>query len=236
MRLRLRIAAVLAVVGVLHARTPALLPAQEFLDRGVFLITRGGAESGREEFAIRTGPVPGGGQGMRAVSSTRSGAREIQQVLELTAGFVPVSFQQTVTTDGRVTSRISAQLAGIRFSARLTSQDGETAREFPVRAPVAVLGDEAFSAFYFVPRPTSDAPRAVFIVRPTDVRAVAASVEAAGADTVAIGGTRVSALRYLLRIADGDERQFWITASGDLLQVSLPALQVVATRAEMPAR
>src|SRR3990167_647528 len=136
--------------------TPALAPApgaaQELFDRGVFVITRSGAEVGREEFALRAA-TGRGAAGLLAVATTRVDGREIQRALEVTRDYVPVSFQQTETSGGRVVARVSAQLSGIRLSARSSSPEGETAREFPVRPPVIILSDDAFSAFYFVPRP-----------------------------------------------------------------------------------
>jgi hypothetical protein len=190
-----------ALVALLAVPAAAPAEAQELFDRGVFVITRAGAEVGREEFALRAA-TGRGAAGLLAVSTTRVNGREIQRALEVTREYVPVSFQQTETSGGRVVSRVTAQLSGIRVSARIASQDGETAREFPVRPPVIILSDDGYSAYYFVPRPDS-------------------------------GQERVAARHFRLRIGS-DERHFWFTASGDLLQVSQPARNVIATRAEAP--
>ena len=212
------------------------LTAQEFLDRGTFVIARGGSEVGREEFAIRPTVGRQGQSGVLAVSTVRENGRELRHALELTADHTPVTFQQTESAGGRVVRRLSAQLAGLRFSARLTSADGEAAREFPVRAPAVVLGDDAFNEYYFVPRPTDDTPRAVSVVRPGDARATAGTVEALGTDTVTIGDRTVAARRFALRLQDGEERLFWVTDSGDLVRVALPATGTTATRSEPPRR
>lgn len=212
------------------------LGAQEFLDRGTFVITRGGSEVGREDFAIRPTVGRQGQSGVLAVSTVREGGRELQHALELTADHTPVTFQQTESAGGRVVRRLSAQLAGLRFSARLTSSDGEAAREFPVRAPAVILGDDAFNEYYFVPRPSDGTPRAVSVVRPGDERATAGTVEALGTDTVTVGNRAVAARRFALRLQDGEERLFWVTLSGDLVRVALPATGTIATRAELPRR
>lgn len=212
------------------------LAAQDFLDRGTFIIARGGSEVGREEFAIRTTVGRQGHSGVLAVSTVRYPGRELQHALELTAEHAPLSFQQTETAGGRVVRHLAAQLAGIRYSARLTSADGESAREFPVQAPVVVLGDDAFNEYYFVPRPADGGPRTVSVVRPGDARAVRAGVQAGGTDTVTVAGRALEARRYTLRLEDGEERHFWLTAAGDLLRVALPATGTVATRAEPPRR
>jgi hypothetical protein len=213
----------------------APLGAQEFLDAGTFVVQRGGMEAGREEFAIRPTTGRQGGN-VLLVSTSRLPAREIQQALELASDHTPVSFQQTETAGGRVVRRVSAQLAGIRFSARIVSNEGETAREFPVRSPVAILGEESYADFYFVPRPEAGSSRTVSVVRAQDVRPVTGSVANLGPDTVRVAGRQVAAQRFALRLADGDERQFWFTAAGDLLQVAVPGADLVATRAELPRR
>lgn len=225
----------LAATATLALASTAPLGAQEFLDAGTFLVQRGGTETGREEFAIRPTAGRQGGT-VLLVSTTRLPAREVQQALELATDHTPVTFQQTETAGGRVVRRVSAQLAGVRFSARIVSTDGETAREFPVSSPVAILGDESYAGFYFVPRPEAGSSRTVSIVRAQDVRPVSGSVANLGPDTLTIAGRQVAAQRFALRLADGDERQFWFSAAGDLLQVAVPGSGVVATRAELPRR
>ncbi|HWO89232.1 MAG TPA: DUF6134 family protein [Gemmatimonadales bacterium] len=206
--------------------------AQEVYDAGVFLVRRGGAEAGREEYTIRATSTRGG-RGILAVSRSRVAGRALDVALELTGDQQPVSFTQTEVQGGTVVGRYSAQIAGIRFSARISSQSGESSREFPVRAPLLVLGDDTYVPFYFAPRTEPGTPRAVSVVRPQDARAASATVESLGSDTVTVGGRQLAAEHFVLRIADGDERHFWFTANGDLVRVAVPATQTVATRAEL---
>ncbi len=226
----------LLTVLALAALNAAPIRAQQFLDAGTFLLTVNGAEAGRVEYAIRPNPSRQGEPGVLLVATARLRGREIQHALELTASHVPVSFQQTETVGGRPVRRVAAQLVGTRFSVRVTSADGEAAREFPARPPVAVLGEEDYAGFYFVPRAETGSPRGVTIVRAQDGRAVQATVEALGPDTVTVGGQTVGAQRFLLRMADGDERAFWFTSGGDLLRVTIPRQGLVATRTEIQGR
>jgi hypothetical protein len=224
------------VIGITVAGLAPPLAAQDFLDRGVFTITRAGGEVGREEFAIRASPGRGGQSGVLVVSTVSYQGREIQHSLELTADHTPVTFRQTETAGGRAVRHIAAQLAGLRYSARISSPEGEAAREFPVRPPAVILADDAFSTYYFVPRPTDGQARVVNVVRPGESRAFGATVEGGANDTVSIAGRTIEARRYSLRLENGDQRLFWLTPTGDLLRVALTATGTVATRAEPPQR
>jgi len=230
MKLSLVAAGAIAALALCAARP---LAAQQFLDAGSFLLERAGAEAGRVEFAIRPSPGRQGVPGVLLVATARLRGREIQHALELIDN-VPVSFQQTETAGGRVARRVSAQLAGTRFSVRIASSDGESAREFPVRPPVALLGEEDYAGFYYVPRAAQGEQTGLTVVRASDARPVAATVEGMGNDSVTIGATSFSARKYALRLADGDERLFWVTETGDLLRVVVPATGMVATRTEAP--
>ncbi len=222
----------------LHALPFALLAlaplsaarAQDVYDRGIFVIMRGQAEAGREEFSIRSS-TSRGAPAFLAVSTLRMGGREVQRALEVSHDYLPLSFQQTESSAGRIVSRISAQLTGIRFSARVATQDGETAREFPVHAPVVILGDDAYSAFYFVPHPDAG-ERDVSVISPGD-RPVHGDVTAQSLDTVRVAGQPVVARRYTLKVGVS-QRQFWFTPAGDLVQVADSTRGLIATRLELP--
>jgi len=221
------------------ALCPCVSEAQQVIDAGTFIIVRGSAEAGREEFAIRQAAGRGGQHGERNIvvaSTTRLPGREIQVALEVSGDQTPISLEQTESSGGRTARHVQARLTGNRFSARITSGDGESAREFPVRPPVALISDEAYASFYFMPRADQGAHKPVTIIRSRDVRLVTGSVIHQGADTVMIGTRRVAANKYLLRLSDGDERQFWFTSAGDLLQVAVPSAGIVATRAALNDR
>lgn len=222
--------------ALLLLAAPGSAGAQEFLDRGTFIITQAGGEIGREEFAIRPTVGLQGQPGVLAVSTVRLMNREQRSALELTGQHVPRSLQITTTQAGRVVLQFAAQLSGARLSARYSTQATESAREFPASAPVVMLPEDLASAFYFVPHAEAGRPRAVTVVRPQDTRAQAATVEAQGPDSVAIEGRQLPCLRFELKIGDGDIRRFWVTASGDLLSVFAPNRDITATRSEAPRR
>ena len=236
MRLRLLLAALPFVARA--------LPAQEFVDRGVFVIERGSAETGRVEFAIRHSTGSQAHGGLLVVSSTRTPAHEVQIALELSADSEPVSFTETETEQGRLTRRVSAALSGRRFSARASSMEREVARELPVVPPVAILGDDDYLGYQFLPRPDSGRTIAVTVVQARDLTPAQATVRDLGIDSLHLGTRTVAAQHYALRVTgdqsapvastDGDpspERQFW-DLDGRLMRVMVPETGLVATRTE----
>ena len=226
----------LAAVATVTFAAPGKGVAQEFLDQGAFLISRDGAEIGREDFAIRATPGRQGRPGVLAVSTDRYREREIRAALELTNDHVPVSYEVDVTVAGHLTERLSGQLGRGRFAVRLVTQAGEVVREFPVPSAVVVLDDDGFDQFYFLPRPGADASQPVSILRPREMRAVTGEVRALGVDAVVVGTRSVPAEHYALTLPGGHVREFWFSPSGSLLKVAIPARSIIAIRSSLPAR
>jgi hypothetical protein len=221
----------LVALGVLTAPSPP--PGQGFLDQGVFLIARDGIAAGREEFAIRRTPGKQGQGGMLAVATARFRDRELRAALELTADYIPVSYQVDVTSGGRLVERLNGQFGRGRFAVRIVTPTGEVAREFPVPRGTAVLDDDTYDQFYFLPRPDDGAPRRVTVLRPRRTRIDSGEVRAMGPDTVMVAGHAVLAARYSLRLSRGESWEFWFSASGDLLKVAVPGTSVTATRSSV---
>lgn len=209
--------------------------AQEFLDRGTFLIERAGTEVGREDFAIRR--TTGGGPGaILAVATVHYRDRDLRPALELTGDLAPLSYQLDISAGGRVVERFSAQFARGRIAARIATQQREVLREFPAPPPaaVAVLDDDAFHQFYFLPRAAGGGTRALRLLLPRTPTLVDATVRRVGPDTVTVAGRSLPADRFALHLEDGEERIFWFTPSGDLLRVAIPRRDLVATRTSLP--
>ena len=72
-------ARITALAAALAAAAATRVPAQEFLDRGTFVIERGGIEVGREEFAIRRA---GGSVGAPTRASAEKGQRIFEYIKE----------------------------------------------------------------------------------------------------------------------------------------------------------
>jgi hypothetical protein len=222
------------VVALVAAATPAA--AQEFLDRGTFLIQRAGNEVGREDFAIRRAAARSGTSGILAVATVHYRDRELRPALDLTGDLQPVGYQLDVSSSGRVVERLSVQFGRGRIGVRLASQQREVLREFPAAAGITVLDDDAFHQFYFLPRAAAGGTLRLQLLLPQSPAIVGGAVRRVGADTVTVGGHTLPADHFALLLDTGEERAFWFTASGDLLRVAIPSREIVATRIALPPR
>jgi len=224
----------LTVVAVAAAARPA--PAQEFLDRGTFLIERGGNEVGREDFAIRRGPARAGAGSILAVATVHYRDRELRPALDLSGDLRPVGYQLDVSSGGRVVERLSVQFGRGRIGVRLAGQQREVLREFPAALGIAVLDDDVFHQFYFLPRAASGGVVSLRLLLPRAPAIVGGAVRRIGDDTVSVSGRKLPADHFALLLDTGEERDFWFTASGDLLRVAIPSREIVATRTALPPR
>lgn len=224
------------IAAALAALAAAPAAAQTFLDQGVLTIERGRTQAGREEFAIRTTPGRLGHPGVLAVATDTYRDREVRAALELTDDHAPVTFQVDVSGRGGLIERISGQFGRGRVALRRVTPQGESVREFPVPPKVAVLDDDGFDQYAFLPRPDPGSTTAVKLLLPRASRVVDATVRALGPDTLTIGSQRLVASQYALTLAAGEERRFWCSAGGELLKVALPAQRITATRTAPPSR
>jgi len=223
-----------AALGFAVAAAARPAPAQEFLDRGTFLIERAGNEVGREEFAIRSARAGAGG--ILAVATVHYRDRELRSALDLTGDLQPVGYQLDVSSAGRVVERLSIQFGRGRIAVRLASQQREGLREFPAEPRIAVLDDDIFHQFYFLPRAAAGGVLALRFLQPRSPAVVGGTVRRVGPDTVSVGGRTLPADHFALLLDTGEERDFWFTAAGDLLRVAIPSREIVATRTALPPR
>jgi hypothetical protein len=230
-----RLVAVAAICAGLAGAAPTVR-AQGLLDQGFFLITSDGNEIGREDFVIRTTPGRQGLGGVQAVATVRYRDRDYRAALELTRDRIPVSYQGDATAAGRVVERLIGQCGRGRCAVRVVTQAGEVAREFPVPPLFAVLDDDTFDQFSFLPRATGAAPLRIAVVRPRQSAVVAGEIRDLGPDSVAIADRGIAAEHYALTLPASDVREFWVTSAGVLLKVFLPGTGITATRSSLPGR
>ncbi|HET7584068.1 MAG TPA: hypothetical protein VFK13_04125 [Gemmatimonadaceae bacterium] len=222
--------AALFPVALLAAPTLAL--AQAVIDQGSFTITHDGARVGREEFTIRRQPAPGGGPAIIARARVTLDGKRLTPALRASAAGEPDAYEIEVRSGLDVAERLRLDAGRGRFSARLRTPDGESAREYMVADGALILDDDVFHQYYFVAqRPENSSIPVVIPRRNTQVTMRVAS---GGTERVVIGGSALQARVIVLTAPGGDVRRIWVDDAGRVLKVALEGRGIVATRDEPP--
>ena len=220
----------LAGIALLGAALPVAAQVA-VVDEGSFTIAHHGTRIGREEFAIRRTPGPGGDV-LVANATVVYTDRRLSPALQTDAAGAPLRYQVEVSAGADVQERLQGRVGRGRFSAQLRTPRGESAREYVVADGALILYDDVFHQYYFVARAGRTGTLPVVVPR-RNVQ-VSMRVESDGMDVVAIGGARLSATRYVMTEPDGATRRIWVDAEGRVLKVTLDARGITATRDDPP--
>jgi hypothetical protein len=201
------------------------------VDEGSFTIAHSGTRIGREEFAIRRTPNPGGDI-LVANATVVYTDRRLSPALQTDAAGAPLRYQVEVSAGADVQERLQGRVGRGRFSAQLRTPRGESAREYVVADGALILDDDVFHQYYFLAR--AGRTGAVPVVVPRRNVQLTMRVENQGADAVTIDGSRIAATRYVMTEPDGATRRIWVDSEGRVLRVSLDARGITATRDEPP--
>ena len=201
------------------------------VDEGSFTISHNGARIGREEFAIRRTPSPGGDL-LVANATVVYTDRRLSPALQTDAAGAPLRYQVEVSVGADVQERLQGRVGRGRFSAQLRTPRGESAREYVVADGALILDDDVFHQYYFLAR--AGRTGAVPVVVPRRNVQVTMRVDNEGVDAVVISGSRVAATRYVMTEPDGATRRIWVDAQGRVLKVSLESRGITATRDDPP--
>ena len=122
---------------------------------------------------------------------------------------------------------------GGRFSARVQSARGESAKEYIVANGALILDDDVFHQYFFLARraPVGSVP----VVVPRRSTQLTMRVEPLGGERVTVGGRALEARRFRLTEPGGAVRELWTDDAGRVLRVEIPSRGVVAVRDDPPA-
>lgn len=213
------------------AGAPPLVAQVTVVDEGSFTISRNGEPVGREEFRIARTP---GGEGDVVVAQATvsyGGAQRLSPALQTDAAGAPIKYVVEVKT-GPEQEKLSGTVGRGRFSARIQTPRGESAKEFIVSDGALVLDDDIFHQYYFLAH--NGRTGAVAVVVPRRHVQLAMNVAERGTESVTIGGQRIDARRLVLSERGGNERIILVDAQGRVLKVSIPSRGVVALRDDPP--
>jgi hypothetical protein len=220
------------IAGLALLGLPLAAPAQvAVVDEGSFTISREGTRIGREEFAIRRTPNPGGDV-LVANATVIYTDRRLSPALQTDAAGAPLRYQVEVTVGSDVQERLQGRVGRGRFSAQLRTPRGESAREYVVADGALILDDDVFHQYYFLAR--AGRTGLVPVVVPRRNVQVTMRVDNEGADAVTIRGNRIAATRYAMTEPDGSTRRIWVDGEGRVLRVTLDARGITALRDDPP--
>ena len=201
------------------------------VDEGSFTITRNGQTVGREEFTIRSTPGASGAQFV-ARGTVSYPDRRLAPALSADSSGAPLQYQVEVRAGSEMEEMLSGRVGRGRFSARIQTPKGESAREYIVADGALIIDDDVFHQYFFLAR----AGRAgtVPVVVPRRNVQISMQVAQQGEEQLSIGGRPLAARRLLLTEPGGATRDVWVDASGRVLKVSIPARGVLAVRDDPP--
>ncbi|HET7564195.1 MAG TPA: DUF6134 family protein [Gemmatimonadaceae bacterium] len=221
-----------AIVSAIVLTAPVGIRAQvTTVDEGSFTIYRGAASIGRETFSIRRNVNPGGDVFV-ASAAVQLEDEHIAPALRTDASGAPLAYQVEVRTGSQVQERLSGQVGRGRFSARVKTPRGESAKEYIVSDGALVLDDDVFHQYYFLA--LGDRTGTVPVIIPRRNVQLAMQVEPLGTAPVSIGGDPITARRFKLTEPSGAVRQLWVDDKGRVLKVQLTAQGITAVRDEPP--
>jgi hypothetical protein len=229
----IRFARHLAGVALLaFAAAPALVAQVTVIDEGSFTISRNGEPVGREEFRIARTPGADGDMLVAQATVSYGGAQRLSPALQVDAAGAPLKYVVEVKMGPETQEKLSGTVGRGRFSARIQTPRGESAREFIVSDGALVLDDDIFHQYYFLAHGARSGP--VPVVVPRRNVQLAMNVTDRGSEAVTVGGRRLDARALVLSERGGSERTIWVDAQGRVLKVAIPARGLVAVRDDPP--
>ena len=222
-----------SLLAVLLATSAPALGAQvATVDDGSFTIQRAGQAVGREEFAIRATPGGAGRQYVATGTVTLTGQR-LSPALSADSTGAPVKYQvETRTSSAEGREFLSGQVGRGRFSARIQTPHGESAKEYIVSDGALILDDDVFHQYYFLGR--RDRAASVAVIVPRRNVQLSMRIEPKGDEQITIGGRVLAAHRLDLVEPGGVVRQLWVDDQGRVLRVEIPSRELVAIRDDPP--
>ncbi|MCA9737253.1 MAG: hypothetical protein R3E98_21090 [Gemmatimonadota bacterium] len=221
-------------VSILFAGAQALRAQEVTLDEGTFTIYEGDTEVGTETFSIR---ASGSGADRRVVAGAR---------VHVTGGGSPRDTETALELrgDDEHVVRYTAQVAGAepldvryeedapgRLSMIRRTSVGERAREMRAPDGMLVLDAGVVHHLHFAAARLRAGARQLPILVPIEGESGTVTLRDAGAGSVRVAGTEVSAQRMRVESSNGAALEVWLDGAGRVLAVERTAERGVAFRA-----
>ncbi|HEV8362965.1 MAG TPA: hypothetical protein VGQ52_05575 [Gemmatimonadaceae bacterium] len=201
------------------------------IDQGSFTITMNNQRIGREDFSIvEDASTPNPVVLAKATVEYRERGLRLQPVLKANA--VGASTEYEVVVRGGPIQKWTGQIERNRVRSFVSSERGQSAKEFVVSVGAMVLDDDVFHQYYLLAKRAGDGPIPVIVPQRNAQSTVTVTRE--GTERFEIGNVQIEAQKLAVTEASGPTREVWIDAQGRVLRVAIPSRGIVATRDEPP--
>lgn len=209
---------------------PSVAAAQRpLVDEGTLLVSRDGAQIGRESFRVQ---VAENGRYLTATSQASFGGVRVTPALSVdSASGTPVLYRVERRAPDTGIERLQATGRPGRLSTVAQRAGGEAAKEYVFSGNVVILEEDVYHHYAMLTLTGRTGTVAVVVPRRAEQRQ--ATIVDKGSDQIRIGGRSVSA-RHLTLLVGSEAHELWVDASGRLLKVAIPSRSVEAVREELP--
>lgn len=200
------------------------------LDEGRFTLFVDGREAGSETFRIqRTGT----GDEVRIVGTSTvhleraDGTHDMVPIIETGGDLTPVNYSNKIS--GARTAQVSGRAEAGRFVARVTSEEGESQREFRAGAGTVVLERDVAALYYFTARLVEEAGGTITAILPATGEQLRLRVASSEVEPFRFGRETLD-VRHV-RLEGGDEvHNLWLDDQGRVLRVEISSRNYRAER------
>jgi hypothetical protein len=203
----------------------------KLVDEGSFTISRKGNRVGKETFSISRSDTQNEHVYL-ANATVDFDAQRLQPKLRTDTSYAPLASQMEVRTNEQLQLKLKGVIGRGRFSARVSTPNGEAAKEYIVADGALVIDDDVFHQYYFLAQRIRGSVFTVPVVIPTRNVQQTMRVQVVGVERVIIGGTPTDARRLSATMPSGPARDIWVDSQGRVLKVTLG--DVTALRDELP--
>lgn len=202
------------------------------IDQGSFTITMNNQRIGREDFTIVEDASTQTPQTLaRATVEYRERGLRLQPVLKANAAGASTEYE--IVVRGGPIQKWQGTIDRNRVRSFVSSERGQSAREFVISVGAMVLDDDVFHQYYFVAKRAGEGSIPVIIPQRNAQSSVTVSRQ--GNERIDLGTNQVDALKLAVAEGSGPAREVWVDAQGRVLKVAIPSRGIVATRDEPPA-
>ena len=221
----------LSALALLTLALPAVASAQRtVVDEGTLLISRNGAQVGRESFRFQSAE---NGRYLTASSQAAFGAVKLNVPglsVDSSSG-APLLYRVERQSPDAGVERLQATGRAGRLSAVAQRAGGESAKEYVFTGSAVILEEDVYHHYAMLALTGRMGPVTVVIPRRGVQRA--GTIAEAGTGTVSIGGRAVTARHLTLQLG-GEQHDVWVDRTGRLLKVTVAARGIEAVREEAP--